>query len=70
MPSHAIILCLIYPILGLVLARIVLGYSVLPLLFPLAAGFALSVRSQLSVFMNSAVASSMENRRRHGVRSR
>jgi uncharacterized membrane protein len=40
-PSHAILLCLIYPILGLVLARIVLGYSVLPLLFPLAAGFAL-----------------------------
>jgi uncharacterized membrane protein len=40
-PSHAIILCLIYPVLGLVLARIVLGYSVLPLLFPLAAGFAL-----------------------------
>ena len=40
-PSHAIILCVIYPILGLVLARIVLGYSVLPLLFPLAAGFAL-----------------------------
>ena len=40
-PSHAIILCVIYPILGLVLARAVLGYSVLPLLFPLAAGFAL-----------------------------
>src|SRR6516162_8701694 len=40
-PSHAIILCLIYPVLGLVLARIVMGYSVLPLLFPLAAGFAL-----------------------------
>jgi uncharacterized membrane protein len=40
-PSHAIILCLIYPVLGLVLARLVLGYSVLPLLFPLAAGFAL-----------------------------
>ena len=40
-PSHAILLCLIYPVLGLVLARIVLGYSVLPLLFPLAAGFAL-----------------------------
>ncbi|MFL6790934.1 MAG: DUF2189 domain-containing protein [Bradyrhizobium sp.] len=40
-PSHAIILCVIYPVLGLVLARIVLGYSVLPLLFPLAAGFAL-----------------------------
>ena len=40
-PSHAIVLCAIYPVLGLVLARTVLGYSVLPLLFPLAAGFAL-----------------------------
>jgi uncharacterized membrane protein len=40
-PSHAIVLCLIYPVLGLVLARTVLGYSILPLLFPLAAGFAL-----------------------------
>ena len=40
-PSHAIILCVIYPALGLGLARAVLGYSVLPLLFPLAAGFAL-----------------------------
>lgn len=40
-PSHAIILCVIYPVLGLVLARFALGYSVLPLLFPLAAGFAL-----------------------------
>jgi len=40
-PSHAIILCVIYPVLGLVLARTVLGYSILPLLFPLAAGFAI-----------------------------
>ena len=40
-PSHAIMLCAIYPVLGLLLARAVLGYSVLPLLFPLAAGFAL-----------------------------
>jgi len=40
-PSHAIILCIIYPVLGIVLARAVHGYSVLPLLFPLAAGFAL-----------------------------
>ena len=40
-PSHAIILCVIYPVLGLALARAVMGYSVLPLLFPLAAGFAL-----------------------------
>jgi uncharacterized membrane protein len=41
MPSHAIVLCVIYPVLGLVLFRGVLGYSVLPLLFPLAAGFTL-----------------------------
>lgn len=40
-PSHALMICLIYPVLGLVLARTTLGYSVLPLLFPLAAGFAL-----------------------------
>ncbi len=40
-PTHAIILCVIYPVLGLVLFRMVLGYSVLPLLFPLAAGFTL-----------------------------
>ncbi|MDB5564697.1 MAG: hypothetical protein JWP84_1263, partial [Tardiphaga sp.] len=40
-PSHAIMLCIIYPLVGLVLARTVLGYSILPLLFPLAAGFAL-----------------------------
>jgi uncharacterized membrane protein len=40
-PTHAVVLCGIYPVLGLVLFRLVLGYSVLPLLFPLAAGFAL-----------------------------
>jgi uncharacterized membrane protein len=31
----------IYPVLGLVLFRLAIGYSVLPLLFPLAAGFTL-----------------------------
>lgn len=41
MPSHAIFLCLLYPVVGLILARLIFGYSVLPLLFPLAAGFAL-----------------------------
>ena len=41
MPSHAVFLCLIYPVIGLVLARAILGYDILPLLFPLAAGFAL-----------------------------
>jgi uncharacterized membrane protein len=41
MPSHAVFLCLIYPIVGLVIGRLVAGYDVLPLLFPLTAGFAL-----------------------------
>jgi len=41
MPSHAVFLCLIYPVVGIVIARLVLGYNVLPLMFPLAAGFAL-----------------------------
>jgi uncharacterized membrane protein len=40
-PTHAVVLCVIYPILGLALFRLVVGYSVLPLLFPLAAGFTL-----------------------------
>src|ERR1700742_3412548 len=39
--SHAIILCVIYPVLGLLLARATFGYAVIPLLFPLAAGSAL-----------------------------
>jgi uncharacterized membrane protein len=41
MPTHAIFLCLIYPIVGIVMARLAFGYSVLPLIFPLASGFAL-----------------------------
>jgi uncharacterized membrane protein len=40
-PTHAVVLCVIYPIIGLVLFRLVLGRSLLPLLFPLAAGFTL-----------------------------
>jgi uncharacterized membrane protein len=40
-PSHAIILCVIYPVLGLLIFRAAFGYAVIPLLFPLAAGFAL-----------------------------
>jgi uncharacterized membrane protein len=40
-PTHAVVLCLIYPVLGLVIFRAVLGHSLLPLLFPLAAGFTL-----------------------------
>jgi uncharacterized membrane protein len=30
MPSHAVFLCLIYPIAGLVLERLAIGYDVLP----------------------------------------
>ncbi|RAI44260.1 DUF2189 domain-containing protein [Rhodoplanes roseus] len=41
MPSHVIFLSLLYPIVGLVLARLSFGYDVVPLLFPLVAGFAL-----------------------------
>lgn len=39
--THVIFLSLIYSIVGLVLARAALGYDFVPLLFPLAAGFAL-----------------------------
>jgi uncharacterized membrane protein len=41
MPTHAVFLSLIYPVVGLVLARAMLGYDIVPLLYPLAAGFAL-----------------------------
>ena len=41
MPTHAMFLCAIYPVVGLLAARLAFGYSVLPLLYPLAAGFAL-----------------------------
>src|SRR5215470_14601386 len=40
-PSHAVFLCLIYPIVGLFLWSLVVQYDVLPLLFPLVAGYAL-----------------------------
>src|SRR5262249_59514763 len=39
--SDVIFLCLIYPVAGLVLARLAFGYDMLPLLFPLVSGFAL-----------------------------
>ena len=43
MPTHVVFLSLIYPIAGLALWRATLGYDVVPLLYPLAAGFALAV---------------------------
>ena len=39
--TDVIFLCIIYPVIGLVLARLAFGYGMLPLLFPLASGFAL-----------------------------
>ncbi len=41
MPTHVVFLSLIYPIVGLALAGATFGYDVVPLLYPLAAGFAL-----------------------------
>jgi uncharacterized membrane protein len=41
MPSHAIFLCVIYPLLGLVMIGAAVGGTLLPLAFPIAAGFAL-----------------------------
>ena len=39
--TDVIFLCLIYPVVGIVLAWLTFGYEMLPLLFPLASGFAL-----------------------------
>jgi uncharacterized membrane protein len=41
MPTHVIFLSLIYPFAGIVIAAATLGYELVPLLFPMAAGFAL-----------------------------
>ena len=39
--TDVIFLCLLYPIVGLVLSRVIWGYGAVPLLFPLVSGFAL-----------------------------
>ena len=39
--TDVIFLCLLYPLVGLVLSRLIWGYGMVPLLFPLASGFAL-----------------------------
>jgi uncharacterized membrane protein len=41
MPSHAVFLCVVYPVLGIFLIALTLDNSMLPLAFPIAAGFAL-----------------------------
>jgi uncharacterized membrane protein len=39
--TDVVLLCFIYPLIGIILARAIFGQGVLPLLFPLASGFAL-----------------------------
>ncbi len=41
MPTHLVFLCAIYPIVILIAARTYAGYDVLPLVFPLLAGYTL-----------------------------
>ena len=41
MPTHLLFLCVIYPVVTLVAARVYAGYEVLPLVFPLLAGYTL-----------------------------
>jgi uncharacterized membrane protein/nuclear transport factor 2 (NTF2) superfamily protein len=41
MPTHVIFLSLIYPVIGIVLFRAMFGHDLIPLLYPLAAGFPL-----------------------------
>ncbi len=41
MPSHVIFLVIIYPIIGLVIARVTMDETLLPIAYPLMAGFAL-----------------------------
>lgn len=41
MPTHVIFISLFYPIIGVILAGLTFGYDLLPMLFPLASGFAL-----------------------------
>ena len=39
--TDVVFLCIVYPVIGLALGRLAFGYGMLPLLFPLASGFAL-----------------------------
>lgn len=40
-PTHVFFACIIYPVVGIILARLMFGYELLPLIYPMAAGFAL-----------------------------
>ena len=53
--TDVIFLCVIYPLVGLVLARLAFGYDLLPLLFPLASGFALAAGVYLVVSQGTRI---------------
>ena len=40
-PTHYLFLCALYPLVGLIAARLISGTALIPLLFPLVSGFAL-----------------------------
>lgn len=40
-PTHFVLLFIIYPIVGIILINLTAGYEILPLVFPIIAGFAL-----------------------------
>ena len=41
MPTHVIFLCAVYPIVTFIIARMYAGYDIVPLVFPLLAGYTL-----------------------------
>lgn len=41
MPTHAVFLVALYPVIGLLLGALSFGYELLPILYPLASGFAI-----------------------------
>jgi len=40
-PTHAVFLCVLYPLAGIIIAGLTFNYDLIPLLYPMAAGFAL-----------------------------